>query len=1248
MAIKRNNSHGPDVQSKVKRVLVSILDYADGMINDSQKSKPMVCRWSDDGRLAVNDATVNIILHRINFENVPVQMNAEDVKRAFGDLEELQIFTDRRGSKKQGVTHWQFDLKFGSQERQAVLAEFARLWESKWPLERKQNAVAKEWRKSAPKQSKLLHNVPPLAPSQKYVARPKVLAEVKQKLLVQNSQPLVIRGLGGLGKSILAAAIARDEEILKHFQDGVLWVTLGQNPTNLQADLGGWIQVLDKSTERYSASTLNLAKSYLQNLLLDKHVLIVIDNVWNAAHAEWFQVGGAGCRVLVTTRAAFIPNEETYRLPLMDLNESVALMKGELGQKWHDSLEKQIREFAELLGCLPFAMKLMAVQVLRGRDLELLKTAFFHETKRLSTLDYPEMKLEDLSEDQRREYSLRACLGLSLKWLDAPLLKQFTWLGVLQEDISIQRKMAMTLWDVEEWEAEASLLSLYESSLLMEGVETLEGERIYRVHDLLHHLAQELIGHSIDHQSLQCEKSEIDALPGLGLTLPQAHEQLLERYQKQIYDQRWDKLPNDGYVHGYLTWHMEQAEQTDEIHALMAMSDERGRNAWFEACEQIGQPAYFVQDLALGWRLAEKIYEREPEKSIILQVRYALTQATTKSAVNNISPELLSALVKYGFWSEKRAWEFIESRDNVLIQAFALEALIPYLSKPLLKKSLTTIENMAEKKTQAKCFVALAKIKPEYIQEAYDVIQEIQGFQDFYERAMLLSELSKNCPIYFDKTLEQANNIPDNFQKAVAFIEMLPRKKSLLGKIFKLAAGLTQDDYHSLSSAKQQLRRDDQAILYSKIINHRPDLLDQALIGARETQYQHTKTLILTNLVQYDKNILDETLTSIENLQGGYLKSINLVKLAEYDLKFLSDALASGQQIEDEFEQALLLAGLIEYGFDYFDDAKKKARQIKDAYKQAFALSKLVSQSSEIFDEALTVAKKVEDEHLHASILVDLSELTKSSSQRIELLEKALSLADSSQWEHRKGLILRDLSKQKLSEDLLERIRQSARAIKDPVEKAKTLAALSKYDSLIVNEVLELVNLIENQHKLIKDTNELSSSMMQYESFIILSILAENQSELFPRVEELAYKIQDPTYYALALCELSEIESSFFEKALDAISHLPASWTQADAFISLYWYAPNSLVLKVWNAIESIISTDDRARAYSSTILVHLSPEDYLFSIWKHILHLIAHRRRTELLEDIVKLIPVIQHFGGENSIKGIAKAMQEVCGQWK
>jgi NB-ARC domain len=178
-----------------------------------------------------------------------------------------------------------------------------------------------------------------------FVARPEALAAVKAKLLRESGQTLVvsaIAGLGGLGKSVLATALVLDAEVQGRFADGILWVTLGQNP-DLLGLLGEWIRELDKSRESFSATTLESASGYLHNLLAEKRVLLVVDDVWNADHADWFRVGGAGCQVLVTTREAAIEGADYSSLGLMTEEEVIALVRGKLKQQWDDTKPKNRR-----------------------------------------------------------------------------------------------------------------------------------------------------------------------------------------------------------------------------------------------------------------------------------------------------------------------------------------------------------------------------------------------------------------------------------------------------------------------------------------------------------------------------------------------------------------------------------------------------------------------------------------------------------------------------------------------------------------------------------------------------------------------------------------------------------------------------------------------------------------------------------------------------------------------------------------
>ena len=106
-------------------------------------------------------------------------------------------------------------------------------------------------------------------------------------------------GQGGIGKTVLAAAAARDPVVRAHFPDGVFWVTAGEQPdlAGLQA---GLLSRLGAAGPAPRSATEGAG--LLRQALAGRQVLLVIDDVWSAAAALAFRVTGPQGRVLYTTR----------------------------------------------------------------------------------------------------------------------------------------------------------------------------------------------------------------------------------------------------------------------------------------------------------------------------------------------------------------------------------------------------------------------------------------------------------------------------------------------------------------------------------------------------------------------------------------------------------------------------------------------------------------------------------------------------------------------------------------------------------------------------------------------------------------------------------------------------------------------------------------------------------------------------------------------------------------------------------
>jgi hypothetical protein len=87
----------------------------------------------------------------------------------------------------------------------------------------------------------------------------------------------------------------------------MIWVNIGEKPS--EADLVNQMReaakALGKSPEGFD--TLVGSSNLLRNLLKDKSVLLILDDVWNAKHVSYFQTHGARfCRLLLTARNADI------------------------------------------------------------------------------------------------------------------------------------------------------------------------------------------------------------------------------------------------------------------------------------------------------------------------------------------------------------------------------------------------------------------------------------------------------------------------------------------------------------------------------------------------------------------------------------------------------------------------------------------------------------------------------------------------------------------------------------------------------------------------------------------------------------------------------------------------------------------------------------------------------------------------------------------------------------------------------
>jgi hypothetical protein len=481
-----------------------------------------------------------------------------------------------------------------------------------------------------------------------YVSRANVIDDLRNRLLAEatvGTLPMTaVHGMGASGKTTIAAAIAY--ELREHFTDGVLWVEVGQRPqeSDLQAKANEWISAL-------GGSEVNLRKAFscLRDILIDKSVLLVVDNVWETKDAKPFLVGGPKCHVLITTRLADVVEDSgsyTYELPDMTRQQSFELLERRLDRK----IEEAERSDAELLitavGSLPLALVLTAVRVSRGASWSSLNAALGAENVRWQVLENAKRRRKRKEEDkieQEADPRLLGSLSLSLNWLrkdDPEAWEAFIWLGVLVQGVRINAQVVSLLWNVDKDLASDLLELLSNDSLLIADARiTLMGESLqsYRLHDLFHDLARTLL--------INPKESWVGGeLPGLGLTMPQAHARLIERYRQRCGDGKWHALPDDGYVFSHLAWHMLRAGQEgnryDDLYRLI----NKDKGWMFAKLAKFGSPQPFAADIDLAIQGANL----ETPRNIVQVICNCLISATLVSQATSVPPKALAVLTRCG------------------------------------------------------------------------------------------------------------------------------------------------------------------------------------------------------------------------------------------------------------------------------------------------------------------------------------------------------------------------------------------------------------------------------------------------------------------------------------------------------------------------------------------------------------------------------------------------------------------------
>ncbi|MEU0883560.1 NB-ARC domain-containing protein [Lentzea sp. NPDC005914] len=292
-----------------------------------------------------------------------------------------------------------------------------------------------------------------------------------------------VNGTAGVGKTALALHWAH--QVADRFPDGQLYVNMrgfepDREPMPVAEAVRGFLDAFSVPSDAIPVS-LDAQTALFRSKIANRRVLLVLDNVNNAAQVRPLLPGSSTCFALITSRnslAGLVAEHHArpLRLDLLTDEEAAALLWHRLGDLDTDAL-------VELCAGLPLALSIVAARVALQPNIPVAELVDELRAERLEALDLGE-----------QDVSARSVFSWSLRALREPAARLFRLLG-LHPGPDIDTHAAAALAGLPLAVCKKLLRELVSASLLDEY---LPGR--FRFHDLLRLFARELAGADDDAQ----------------------------------------------------------------------------------------------------------------------------------------------------------------------------------------------------------------------------------------------------------------------------------------------------------------------------------------------------------------------------------------------------------------------------------------------------------------------------------------------------------------------------------------------------------------------------------------------------------------------------------------------------------------------------------------------------------------------------------------------------------------------------
>ncbi|PWK90019.1 DNA-binding SARP family transcriptional activator [Lentzea atacamensis] len=245
----------------------------------------------------------------------------------------------------------------------------------------------------------------------------------EHRLLDKASGVTVVHGVGGVGKTALVLHWARQAR--EQFPDGDLYVNLrGFDPDGQPVEPAAAAEsLLVGLGVKDVPATADARFALLRTTLVDRRLLLVLDNAASPRQVLPLLPGASGVRVVITSRnqlRALVSQHDASSISLLQLDFGAArtLLAAVLGAERLDAEPEAAREIVERCAGLPLALRVFAERVARFPDVSLREFVAELESARLDALtDFDDV-------------DVRAVFSWSYRALDDESARMFRLLSV--------------------------------------------------------------------------------------------------------------------------------------------------------------------------------------------------------------------------------------------------------------------------------------------------------------------------------------------------------------------------------------------------------------------------------------------------------------------------------------------------------------------------------------------------------------------------------------------------------------------------------------------------------------------------------------------------------------------------------------------------------------------------------------------------------------------------------------------------